>query len=166
LRVEARTRGAFLLGLGLRGLRNAYFAELLASGQLFSSIAPHSAAGRVREDEWSAALTTRLGKQWQGFALGLLGALEVVSMSARGVTNDGSRGHARVLAARLDLGLDLRATLLDGPARVSLRLAPTLQVAPAVQRFRLDRETTLELGRAALWLPLTLLVELPTGAAS
>jgi hypothetical protein len=165
LALHAHTRGSVLLGLGARQQRGSLYGELTLTGQLASTLRRRGRAGRVVEDEWGLSLAVRLGRQWAGAALGALLSLDALHTRADGTTNDGSRGQDEHLFARVGVGLDVRVTLHEGPLRVSLRLAPTVQLDPTAQRFQLDRQTTLELGRARLWLPLSVLLEWPGGGA-
>ncbi|MEY4510117.1 MAG: hypothetical protein RLZZ450_2239, partial [Pseudomonadota bacterium] len=141
--------------------RNASFGELALSGQRTSSLDHRSVVGRVEENEWGLALGLRVGRVWAPLSVGALTELGVLAVRARGTTLDHSPGHYTRALARVGVGLDLRVVLLRAPTRVVLRLAPTLQVDPQRQRFELDRQPALDLGRVHAWVPLTLLFDLP-----
>jgi hypothetical protein len=154
-------RAAGVVALGLRAERSSAYGELALGAQRSSELDRRSAVGHVEENEWGFALSLRLGRTWTAFSVGGLLELGVLRVHARGFTLDDSTGdYARALA-RVGVGLDLRIVLLHAPTRVVLRLAPTLQVDPQQQRFLLDQQPALDLGRVHAWVPLTLLFELP-----
>jgi hypothetical protein len=146
--VNTHVRAAGLLGLGLRARRGAAYGELALGAQRSSSLVVKNQLGRV-------------GRVFGPVSVGALAELGMLGVRAFGITTDGSHGDDARLLARLGVGLDLRATLLRGPTTVVLRCAPTLQIDPTRQRFELDGQPALDLGRVRAWLPLTLLVELP-----
>jgi hypothetical protein len=154
-----RSAGVVALGVGTR--RDALYGELALAAQLSSAIDQPSDVGHVEEREWGLSLALRAGREWNRFSVGALGELGVVRVHARGFTLDESNGTFDRALARLGVGLDLRVVLLRAPTRVALRLAPTLQVDPQQQRFALDGQRALDLGRVHAWLPLTLLFALP-----
>lgn len=161
LAAGAHVRAASLALLGLGARRGAAYGELALGVQRTSSLNVHNQLGRVVENEWGLALALRVGRAFGPLSLGALGELGLLRVHALGVTRDGSSGDDRQLLTRLGVGLDLRVALLRGPTRVLLRCAPTLQVDPRRQRFELDGQRALDLGRVHAWLPLTLLLELP-----
>ena len=161
LSLGKQLRAAGLFTIALRALRGRDYAELALGGQLASRESRRSEKGHVREDERVLGGTARAGRQGQRWSVGLLAELALVQITVRGSTNSGARGAASFLSARTGLGLDLRLLMLTAPVRLSIRFAPTVLVDPVRQRFEVDHQSTLELGRARLWLPLSLLLELP-----
>lgn len=161
LGTSGAARGAGVVALGLRARREAAYGELALAAQLASGLDHKSPVGHVEEDEWGLSLSVRVGRAWVPFSLGGLMELGVLRVHARGFTLDDSNGPSTRALARVGMGLDLRIVVLRAPTRVVLRLAPTLQVDPQRQRFALDQQPALDLGRVHAWVPLTLLFELP-----
>lgn len=166
-RLAGSSRATGQLALGARATRGNRYGELVLHGQLASPVRAHDRArGRVVEDEWALGLALRGGRSLGRIALGLSGELALVRASALGSTSDGrSRGERSLAFARLGLAVDLRVLLIQGPAGLTLRFAPTLQVDPVALRFELDGQSVLAPGRVHVLLPLSLLVVLPLRGA-
>jgi hypothetical protein len=158
-------RAAGLLALGARTTHALGYGELALSGHVASGVRETGPLGQVVEDEWGLALSLRAGRSLGRWSVGGLAELGAVRASALGITADGSGVGRRALGlARLGIGLDLRVTVLRGPAAVELRLAPCLQIDPVAQEFSLDGQRALALGRVRALVPLTLLITLPVHA--
>lgn len=148
-------RGLGVFGAGLRMASTRFYVDGLAMGQVASTTRVRSPEGTVTEDEWGAALSVRAGLTGRRFVLGLYGELGALSVRALGATTDGSTGSMRRGLFRAALGVEARLALFS---TVSLRFAPAVELYPVAQAFALDDRVALELGRARLTLPLTLLV--------
>jgi hypothetical protein len=155
LSIGTDLRGLGLFGAGIRMARARAYVDGLVAGQVATTLRTRAPEGAVTEDEWGAALSLRGGFSRRRFALGLYGELGALSVRAIGTTTDGSTGSVRRGLFRSALGIEARLALFSG---VALRFAPAVELYPVAQRFALDDRVVVELGRARLSLPLTLLV--------
>lgn len=158
---DAHTRFSGLLAGGARLNHGPGYGELTVAARMSTAVRAESRFGVVDVAEWGAALSLRIGRRVGHFGLGALASVGLDRVAARGVTRDGTAGEKSVAALHTDVGLDLRVRLSRG---VWIRLAPALQIYPITQRFALDDQLVVELGRLRVDVPLTLMVALPAAA--
>lgn len=154
-------QGAAVAAIGARRTRAQRYAELVLAGRVASRVHELHATGGVRLRGWGATLEARLGRSLRWAELGCVAAVGADRVSLRGTTRDGTTGGATLGVPRIGLGLDLRVFFIRG---ASLRLSPTIELHPVMQRYALDQQVVGTLGRARLALPLTLQIALPFSA--
>jgi hypothetical protein len=155
---SADTRALGLLAVGVGQAWASYQGELVAGARLASSLTVQSEAGRIDEREWGLSLAARALTRTGRLRVGALVALGFERAHARGRTRSGAQGELDVSLVHFGVGVDVRVHMFE---HVQLRLAPTVEIHPIDQRFAVDQQVLLALGRSRVLVPLTLVVELP-----
>lgn len=119
-------------------------AEAWLGARWASALSHRSELGAVRATEWAPRLGLRLGWPWRSIRVGARVDLSLRVLHATGTRTDGERGSRSAVSPALALGPELALPL---SRHWQLRWAPGIELALRAQRFAIDEQAVLDLGR-------------------